>query len=96
MRVAYVCTDVGLNETAELISRQAFDAASSIWRSRLERAVKALDELLEVQDEACRIDHNGNCQNHYIEKPCRVGDAREVLPDLKQFLAQAEGDADGV
>jgi hypothetical protein len=40
---------------------------------------EALAALLEVQDEECRFDHDGNCQAHYVEKPCRVAMARAAL-----------------
>lgn len=38
-----------------------------------------LEALLEMQDEPCRFDHHGNCQAHYVEKPCRVAEARAAL-----------------
>lgn len=39
----------------------------------------ALRDLLDVQDEPCRLDHNGACQAHYVSRPCIVAAARDVL-----------------
>lgn len=42
----------------------------------------ALDLLLEVHDTPCRFDHNGYCQEHYLDHAvdgCRVQLAREAL-----------------
>lgn len=55
-------------------------------RSRHREAVELL--AAQVSDgvlAACRLDHNGNCQEHYVESPCRVAVART-------FLAQEPGD----
>jgi hypothetical protein len=43
----------------------------------------ALKDLLEVQDEPCRIDHQGYCQAHYLDdvshRGCRVSRARAAI-----------------
>ncbi|QBI19378.1 hypothetical protein ER308_07335 [Egibacter rhizosphaerae] len=46
--------------------------------ARLERHLRA---LLEMDDPQCRYDHNGRCQAHYVESPCRVAAARSELGD---------------
>jgi len=50
--------------------------------------VRALEELLEVQDEPCRIDHQGYCQSHYLDNVnshggCRVANARALVAKVK-------------
>ena len=50
--------------------------------------LKALEELLEVQDEPCRIDHQGYCQSHYLDNVnshngCRVANARALVAKVK-------------
>ena len=39
----------------------------------------ALGDMLDVEDEPCRFDHEGYCQAHRVSKPCVVAAAREVL-----------------
>lgn len=44
--------------------------------------VEALELLLDMQDQACRYDHQGYCQNHnldHIDGGCRVVKARAAL-----------------
>ena len=44
--------------------------------------VEALESLLEVQDEDCRYDHQGYCQNHnldHVDDGCRVARAKTAL-----------------
>lgn len=44
--------------------------------------VEALESLLEVQDEDCRHDHQGYCQNHnldHVDDGCRVARAKTAL-----------------
>lgn len=50
--------------------------------------LKALEELLEVQDEPCVIDHQGYCQSHYLDNVnshngCRVANARALVAKVK-------------
>jgi hypothetical protein len=35
----------------------------------------------EVHEGECRIDHNGNCQNHFISQPCLVAEVRAFLKE---------------
>lgn len=35
----------------------------------------------EVHEGECRIDHNGNCQAHFINQPCLVAEVREFLKE---------------
>ena len=44
--------------------------------------VEALQSLLDMQDENCRYDHQGYCQNHnldHVDEGCRVAKARYTL-----------------
>lgn len=44
--------------------------------------VEALESLLEMQDEDCRYDHQGYCQNHnldHVDDGCRVARAKTAL-----------------
>lgn len=43
-----------------------------------------LQGFLAVNDGECRFDHHGYCQTHYIEKPCRVAEAREFMESLEK------------
>lgn len=46
----------------------------------------ALRAMVEVQDEACRLDHHGYCQAHYLDHGmdgCRVAAARAALKEAK-------------
>ena len=49
------------------------------------KLLHALEELLEVQDEPCRIDHQGYCQSHYLDNVndlpggCCVANARALV-----------------
>jgi hypothetical protein len=50
--------------------------------------LKALEELLEMQDEPCVIDHKGYCQSHYVDNVnshggCRVANARALVAKVK-------------
>lgn len=40
---------------------------------------EALSGILDMLEPECRYDHHGNCQAHYVEKPCRVAEARAAL-----------------
>lgn len=39
----------------------------------------ALRDLLDVNGEPCRLDHEGYCQAHYLSKPCIVAAAKALL-----------------
>lgn len=46
------------------------------------KLVEALQSLLDMQDEDCRYDHQGYCQNHnldHVDEGCRVAKARYTL-----------------
>lgn len=46
------------------------------------KLVEALQSLLDMQDQDCRYDHQGYCQNHnldHIDVGCRVQKARTAL-----------------
>lgn len=46
------------------------------------KLVEALQSLLDMQDEDCRYDHQGYCQNHNLDHfadGCRVARARTAL-----------------
>ncbi len=50
--------------------------------------LKALEELLEIQDEPCVIDHKGYCQSHYVDNVnsyggCRVANARALVAKVR-------------
>lgn len=48
--------------------------------STMKEDVEALlRSLVEHEDDACSIDHNGFCQTHYHEAPCSVRRARIYL-----------------
>jgi hypothetical protein len=53
---------------------------------RLRQAAKAVLECLGP----CRLDHNGNCQEHFVQPHCPVGKLRSALavpaPDGKEKL----------
>lgn len=44
--------------------------------ARLEAGETIIEES-GVADEECRLDHNGNCQNHFVSDPCPVPVWRE-------------------
>lgn len=49
--------------------------------------VEALELLLEVEDDQCRYDHDGNCQTHnldHIDDGCRVEKARTALTAYRE------------
>lgn len=57
---------------SELLSRRAEgDETAAV--------VEALRQLVYVDDEHCRYDHNDFCQSHYSGRPCRMETAREAL-----------------
>lgn len=48
----------------------------------VEALAEALESLLDMQDEDCRYDHQGYCQNHnldHVEDGCRVARAKAAL-----------------
>lgn len=52
------------------------------WRSAFERVTAlrlALRDLVDHEDEPCRFDHHGYCQEHTLTKPCAVAVARALL-----------------
>lgn len=51
-------------------------------RDECDALVGTLESLLDVQDEDCRYDHQGYCQNHnldHFEDGCRVARAKTAL-----------------
>lgn len=51
-----------------------------------ERLREALQSMVDVDDEQCRLDHNGYCQSHYLDHDmdgCRVAIARAALAKAK-------------
>lgn len=62
--------------TAEPLWPSEAVAASPSREALLEAALAG---LLDVLGDACRLDHDGNCQAHFIEAPCRVAAARALL-----------------
>jgi hypothetical protein len=52
-------------------------------RVTLKDALKHLSRMVEVHDEECYFDHHGDCQAHFVERPCRVEVAREFLKNAK-------------
>ena len=52
--------------------------------TRLQARVKVLEEALRrllapFGDDACKLDHHGYCQEHFIEEDCCVAFARATL-----------------
>ena len=49
--------------------------------SEKEQMRSALARFVEITDEECRLDHNGYCQSHYVERAddCTVAAARRLL-----------------
>jgi hypothetical protein len=49
------------------------------------RLAGALERLLETNDEPCRFDHDGACQEHYLDESgqCRVAQARDLLANYR-------------
>ena len=50
--------------------------------------IKCLEALLEVHEEKCWLDHHGYCQEHYVESPCRVKEARDLLNKIEKEKKQ--------
>lgn len=49
-------------------------------RKAADTQAAALRALLDaIGDEACRLDHHGNCQTHFVSRPCVVAEARSAL-----------------
>lgn len=48
-------------------------------RADLEAALAVIEDL--VDDEECRLDHDGDCQTHYMftDGPCPMATARALL-----------------
>lgn len=55
-------------------------------KQELKREREAVDSLLEMQEDNCRLDHNGRCQEHYVESNCRVKIAQETQKQRKVEL----------
>lgn len=49
----------------------------------VDRLKAALSEMVEVNDEPCRLDHHGYCQSHFLDEVkdggCRVANAKALL-----------------
>lgn len=62
----------------ETIRRYAEDLAT--LRAERDAAHLALANVLNaVDDGECRLDHHGYCQSHWLEDPCSVAVARDLL-----------------
>lgn len=52
------------------------------------RLLDCLVELVEVNDEPCRLDHHGYCQSHFLDDVndggCRVANAKSVILEAKE------------
>jgi hypothetical protein len=48
-------------------------------RADLAALRQLLQDFADLHSAPCRYDHHGNCQEHYLGKPCIIADAREVL-----------------
>ncbi len=59
-----------------LFARREFRLAKDV--------ANALEEVLAGKEEACRLDHNGFCQEHASRAPCVVAEAREALRKWKE------------
>lgn len=79
----------GYYQTADHRCAQAYHAfknADDGWLyARLSLALEVLKNCVGEDAMApCRLDHHGNCQEHYVEQPCRIADARLVLEAMKE------------
>lgn len=57
------------------------------------RAIELLHSLVDILGPCNHFDHHGYCQSHFVEKNCRVGEARrflESLPPQQQNKATSE------
>ena len=57
-------------------------AENEALRTRMAQLAEALESLLEMQDEDCRYDHQGYCQNHnldHVDDGCRVARAKTAI-----------------
>ena len=48
-------------------------------RADRDALLELLGDFVDVHDEPCRIDPNGNCQAHFVDWPCLVADSIVVL-----------------
>src|SRR3990167_3142302 len=77
---------------ADNLTLHAFSTASDSRNRTLEFAeftvracnahdalVDALKVLVELSGSECHLDHHGNCQEHYISKPCPIAVAVDAL-----------------
>jgi hypothetical protein len=55
------------------------DEAIARLRTQVEGLREALSCMLDAHNNECWLDHNGNCQAHFVEPTCRVALARRVL-----------------
>lgn len=49
-----------------------------------ETLLRLLSVMVEHHDEACRYDHHGYCQAHFLEEECTVAEARKILDNMRK------------
>lgn len=66
--------------------RGSIAADRDVWRDTANQALRDVCEvgevlaaILEGHPEPCRLDHNGACQSHFMERNCSVARARAIL-----------------
>ena len=84
-RGRYAAENQRLREEADRL-RAAWESA---WAERNE-ARGLLHRFVDHEDDPCRFDHHGDCQEHGSSGPCQVAEARRLLG-----LDRAEGGAHG-
>jgi hypothetical protein len=54
----------------------------------IDELIDRLQEMIDVNDEGCRIDHHGCCQSHYLDDVndggCRVANAITTIAKAKE------------
>jgi hypothetical protein len=46
---------------------------------KLEKAYDILKVLVDTLDENCVYDHHGYCQSHWLQGPCPIEQAKELI-----------------
>lgn len=66
----------GLDPFFESLLKHDTEQAQEITRLR-----EALQRLVDLLGDACRLDHHGHCQEHFLTAPCEVQQAKQALKD---------------
>lgn len=88
-----------LDDCGSRLDAQAATAIRELHFQR-DKLLAALEEMTEVHDEPCRIDHKGFCQSHFLDNVndggCRVSTAKAVVAHVKHaqtFINEWKGGA---